>query len=158
MILQKFFLVCVALIWGCTSPGHPSDKEMMQRFSIHKADFVRLSVMLEEDKDIVRMTSDEIFFSGESREIPRERLLEYRNLLKKLELDTGIHRDNVKSVRLIASSKGFPIPNSEKSFVYSTEDVSPLVESLDHLGSDGKQLPVFKELEKDNWYLVFESW
>ena len=158
MILQKFFLVCAALIWSCTSPGHPSDKELMQRFSIHKADFVRLSVMLEEDKDIVRMTSDEIFFSGESRAIPRERLLEYQNLLKKLELHIGIHRDNVKSVRLIASSNGFPTRNSEKSFVYSTEDVSPLVDSLDNFGSDGKQQPVFKELEEDNWYLVFESW
>ncbi|MBK9165757.1 MAG: hypothetical protein IPM21_17970 [Acidobacteria bacterium] len=157
MISRKLLFVYLFLICGCSLSGHPSDNELMQRFSMHKADFVRLSVMLEEDNDIVRMTNGEIFFSGESRQIPSERRSEYRSLIEKLELDTGIHRDNVKSVRLIASSKGFSTATSEKSFLHSTEDVGPLADSLDNLGSKGKQPSVYKKLD-DHWYIVFESW
>ena len=116
--------------------------------------------MLFEDSDIVRFNNEHVISSdGSNRSIPNERLAEYRRLFKELGLEAGMHRDGVNAVRLIASSKGLFIPNSEKSYVYSKVEPSPLVESLDNVMAQNRedQAPVYRRLE-GNWYLYYESW
>ncbi len=84
---------------------------------------------------------------------------EYRRLFRELEIEAGMHRDGASTVRLIASSKGLLMANSEKSYVYSSVEPSPLVESLDAVirKDGGDQAPVFKKV-RGNWYLYYESW
>lgn len=153
-------IVALAFITSCGISRHPSDRVLENRFQSQEAKFSRLAEMLNEDRDIARLCDDCIFLSGSSnRSISNERLSEYRRLFKELELESGIHRDNAYSVRLIASSKGLFIPTSEKSYVYSKVEPSLLVNSLDDVTArdGGDQEPVYRKL-KDNWYLYYESW
>ena len=111
-------------------------------------------------RDRVRLDYKFVFMSESSnRKISEERLNEYRRLFKELKMDAGVHRDRNGAVRLVASSAGVFISNSEKSYVYSNTELSPLVDSLDRVAQNdhGDQSPVYKKLY-GNWYLYYESW
>ena len=152
-------LAALTLVASCGLGAHPSDQALEQRLRSDEADFNRLVAMLKEDSDIVRLGEDFVFLSEDSnRLIPKERLDEYRRLFRKLGLEAGFHRSGSK-LRLIASSKGMIIPNSEKSYVFSADELSPLVDSLERVIRDnrGDQPPVFKRLY-GNWYIYYESW
>ena len=157
------FFAILALMFGagCGLFSHPSDEVLAQRLKAHEAEFNRLATMLFEDSDIVRLSDTYVFLSeGSDRLIPAERLREYRRLFKELGLESGMHRDRTYSVRLIASSRGGVfLPGSEKSYVYSKVEPSPLVDSLDIVmaRNRGDQAPIFRKLS-DNWYLYYESW
>jgi hypothetical protein len=155
-----FALAALILSAGCNAHSHPSDQVLEQRFRAHEADFNKLVQMLNEDRDIVRLVGDSVFLSGDShRSVATHRLTEYRRLFKAVGLESGIHRDGVNAVRLIASSKGLLIATSEKSYVYSSVEPSALVESVDEIikRNRGDQSPVYKRLG-GNWYLYYESW
>jgi len=156
-----FAILALVFVAGYGLAGHPSDEVLAQRLKSNEAEFNRLAVMLFEDSDIVRLCDDCVFLSeGSNRQIPDERLREYRCLFKELGLETGMHRDRTCSVRLIASSRGGVfLPGSEKSYVYSKVEPSPLVDSLDKViaRNRGDQAPIFRKLN-DNWYLYYESW
>ncbi|MEJ7847472.1 MAG: hypothetical protein WKF92_05220 [Pyrinomonadaceae bacterium] len=138
--------------------GLPSEAKLTKKFLENKADFYGLATMLNEDDNIVRLSDDYVFYTGpDERTISEERVGEYRQILHKLGIENGIHRDNPRSVRLIASSQGIPIATYSKSYLYSTENPESLVESIDKFVSHRKQSPVYKKLE-DNWYLEYESW
>lgn len=153
-------IAVLMLLAGCNATSHPSDQVLEHRFRARESDFNKLVQMLNEDKDIVRLDGDFVFLNDSStRNISNHRLAEYRRLFKAVGLESGIHRDRVHAVRLIASSKGLFIPTSEKSYVYSSVEPSPVVESLDKIieRNRGDQPPVFKRLSGD-WYLYYESW
>lgn len=155
------YLVVAQLMIGCGSTmSHPSDQVLEQRLRSQQADFDKLASMLNEDSDVVRIGLKNVFLNeGSRRELSKERVDEYRRLFKRVELEAGIHRDGVGVVRLIASTEGLLVPNSEKSYVYSRTAPSPLVESLDQIikNNRGDQSPVYKKLY-GNWYLYYESW
>jgi hypothetical protein len=155
------FIASAAVFVGCAGSRHPSDEELEQRLKTHAAEFNRLVAMLFEDSDVVRLVDDRVFFSeGATRKkISDKRLIEYRQLFKAVGLEAGFHRDSADSVRLIASSEGLFVPTSEKSYVYSKGEVSPLVDSLDRVieRDRGDQSPVFRKLG-GGWYLYYESW
>jgi len=158
MIKRAIILIHLVFLSNCSFFAHPSDTEMLLRFRSHKTEFVQLLTMLSDDKEIVRLTDKNVFYSDAFEgNISNDRFKEYRTLLTKLQLDYGVHRDNASTVRFIASSKGFPVASSEKSFVYSTSDLSPLAGSLDDLVYKKNQQQVFRKIE-ENWYLGYESW
>ncbi len=116
--------------------------------------------MLGEDSDVVRLSNDFVFMSeGSRRSLSEERLSEYRRLFRELGIEAGMHRDDANTMRLIASSRGLLMVGSEKSYVYSSAEPSPLVESLDAVirKDGGDQAPVYKRVS-GNWYLYYESW
>jgi len=153
--------LALMFVAGCGLSSHPSDEVLAQRLKSNEAEFNRLAAMLFEDSDIVRLCDDCVFLSeGSNRQIPAERLREYRRLFKELGIEAGFHRDGANAVRLIASSKGgVLLPGSEKSYVYSKVEPSPLVDSLDKVvaRNRGDQAPIFRKLN-GNWYLYYESW
>ena len=156
--LVPLFLIALSL--GCVGIGHPSDQVLEQRLESRKVDFEKLITMLKEDSDVVRLGDDFVFTDNNSnRNLPEERLAEYRRLFRELNIKAGMHRDNANTVRLIASSAGMFIASSEKSYVYSSVEPSPLVNSLDSVirTNNGDQPPVFKRVS-GNWYLYYESW
>lgn len=161
VIAKVGLFLALTMVAGCGFSRHPSDEILAQRLKSNEAAFNRLAVMLFEDSDIVRLCDDCVFLSeGSNRHIPDERLREYRRLFKELGIEAGFHRDGVHAVRLIASSKGGVfLPGSEKSYVYSKIEPSPLVDSLDKViaRDRGDQAPIFRKLG-DDWYLYYESW
>lgn len=146
---------------GCSSTmSHPSDQVLEQRLRSHQSDFDNLVRMLEEDSDVVSITYKNAFMENRStRQLPKDRLDEYRRLFKKLQLEGGIQRDRKGFILLMASTKGMVIPNSGKTYVFSVREPAPLVESLDEVIKNhaGDQPPVYKKLF-GNWYLFYESW
>lgn len=151
LIFTTLFVACIL--------NYPSDEVLEQRFHSNKAEFDKLIAMLDEDKDIVTLGLNYVFYKGESsREVSEERLNEYRKLFKKLKLNAGIYRDNESSVRLIIFKKGW-LTNSEKSYLYSSIEPSTLVNSLDDVikNDAGNHRSVHKKIQ-DNWYLYYESW
>lgn len=153
-------LLIVASTVGCSTVAHPPDRAMEERLRERQSDFDKLIGMLKEDSDVVRLGYDFVFFNnGTSRDIPTERMGEYRRLFDQLDLRNGVHRDRDNVIRLIASSRDGILIKSEKSYVYSTVDLSPRVDSLDNVikTDRGDRAPVFKKVA-DNWYLYYESW
>ena len=160
-LLQLRFLLLITVLFlvGCGS-RHPSDQVLEQRLRLREDECERLVAMLARDSDVMRLSDDFVFMSeGSRRSLSEERLSEYCRLFRELELEAGMHRDGANAVRLIASSKGLLMANSEKSYLYSSVEPSPLVESLDTVirKDGGDQAPVYKRVS-GNWYLYYESW
>lgn len=154
------FLLFVLLVPGCNLSPHPSDRVLEEALKSNQTDFDTLVRMLTEDKDIVRIDEKFVFLTdGSNRNVPKERLEVYRNLFAKLRLEKGFHRDKENALRFIASSRGTPIPSSEKSYVYCSNPRSPVVDSLDYViqRDRGDQQPVYKKVH-GGWYLYYESW
>ena len=54
--------------------------------------------MLFEDSDVVRLSDEYVFLSeGSTRQVPDERLGEYRRLFKELGIEAGFHRDGANA-------------------------------------------------------------
>lgn len=149
----------VLLSGACSSSRHPTDSEMDQILKSHQSEFNTLIEMLKEDEDIVRLDEKFVFLTeGSTREVSQERLAAYRGIFAKLKLERGFQRDKNNALRFIASAGGF-FSTSEKSYIYSTTPLTPLVDSLDtQIERDrGDQKPVFRKLHGD-WYLYYASW
>lgn len=160
LVFAVFLVSFLAFVAGCNLSSHPTDRVLEARLESNQGDFDILIRMLTEDQDIVRLDNKFVFLSERSnRNVPNERLEAYRNLFAKLGLKGGFHRDEHKGLRFIASSGGTFIPSSEKSYVYSTNLLTPTVDSLDAVieRDRGDQQPVFKKLH-GGWYLYYESW
>ena len=144
---------------ACSLSPHPTDTEMEQILKSHQSEFNTLIGMLNEDEDIVRLDEKFVFLTeGSTRSVPQERLAAYRSIFAKLRLQRGFQRDKNNALRFIASSGGV-LSTSEKSYIYSTTPLTPLVDSLDQVieRDHGDQKPVFKKLHGD-WYLYYASW
>jgi hypothetical protein len=146
---------------GCGGNPHPSDQTLEDRFRSNEAQFEELLKMLNEDSDVARISKEFAFLnSGADPGLSKERLEKYRELIKVLSLDGGVHRQDKITVRFIASTNHKVLSgNSEKLYLHSDVAPSPLVESLDEVIKTiaGKQSAVFKKLS-GNWYLSYESW
>ena len=128
-------LLITFLFFTLLSCGHPAEIQLQEKFQANKTDFIELVQMLEQDKDIVTLTKNNIFYEeGNSQKISAERLSEYRKLLDKLELKSGN--------------------------AYSPSELSPIVSSLDQIiqNDPGDTSLKFEELSTPNWYLSYESW
>ena len=125
--------VSVLFFLSCRS-SHPSDYALEQNLRLHQADFNSLVSMLDEDKDVMRISDRYVFFKEHSgRVLPQERLAEYRRLFKKLQLEGGVHREGDDTLIFIASNRGVVVPYSGKTYVYARQQPSPLVDSLDNI-------------------------
>jgi hypothetical protein len=156
-----FLLLFMSVVVGgaCDFSSHPTDNEMEELFKSNQSDLETLVTMLGEDKDIVRLDEKFVFLmEGSSRAVPQARLTSYRNLFVKLRLERGFQRDKDNALRFIASSKGI-LSSSEKSYIYSTTPLTPLVDSLDAVieRDHGDQKPVYKKLH-GSWYIYYASW
>jgi len=156
VVMAIAFLLCSI---SC-STSHPTDYTLEQNLRLHQADFDKLVSMLNEDKDILRISDENVFFNEHSKHaLPQERLNEYRHFFKKLELEGGVHREGNNTLIFIASNRGLLIPNSGKTYVYTLQPPSPIVDSLDDIikSKTGDQTPIYKRLY-GHWYLAYESW
>lgn len=151
-----FLIISLIFVSTCNYFAQPPDAVVEDIFQNHRPELERLVEMLKEDKEIVRLTGKDVFYvNGAKTEISAERFDQFKSLLETIGLKNGLHRDNEFTVRFLPFENR-PFQNSEKSLVYSTEDLKPVQDSLDNLPS-GKQPSVYKELAED-WYISYESW
>jgi hypothetical protein len=156
---EKLFLLKVAR----TKP-HPSDGELKANFSQQQSGFENLLKMSKEDTRVVRIAPDFTWLdtdvSWPRKEIgfSEERWKIYRELFWKLKIPDGIsHRVQYPSaVFFLASSVGIFNNGSSKGYVYSTDPLSPVRQSLDGIPQTGADA-IFFELTSPNWYIFFEE-
>lgn len=166
VISKRTLLIGLLLIAGFQTAcgSHPTDGQLSRTFKLNEAEFDKLISMANEDHNVVRIAYDFTWLDGnlswprpESElGFSKERWDEYRGLFTKLGLHGGILRRN-DQLFLIASTKGSSLGGSAKGYTYSTEPISPLLESLDHVSTKMKdRVPVYKNF-KNNWYLYYEE-
>lgn len=140
-------LVICSLLLGCAP--HPPDESLRVRFFQHEASFEKL----------VRIAPN--FTWPENTEVPLscQRWDEYRVLFRELGIEFGISRRDDVGVMLIVNSVGMISRGTSKGYAYSTEQLDPIVASLDEKGTQPcgrrKDCIAFKRL-KNNWYLFYE--
>lgn len=161
MRLMFMILVLLCFLVGCGGNPHPSDQTLEDQLRANETQFNELLNMFNEDSEVVRISKQFAFLeSGGDPKLPQERLKRYRELFRVLNLEAGVYREGKNTVGFIASdNKSIFSGYSSKVYIYSTIELSPLVDSLDEVikTKPGKHPPVFKKLY-GNWYLGYESW
>lgn len=143
-----------------------SDEELIDKFKARRTDFEMLVEMANQDRRLVRIASD-FTWLDDNLNWPRpesdlgfskDRWDQYRSLFVRLGLRGGLSRrtDLPQAIFLIAATKGISLGGSAKGYVYSTEPLSPVLNSLDDVSAPMRdRVPVYKKLD-DNWYLYYE--
>lgn len=175
LALVTSVLLVLALQNSCgliADDPHPSDVELIDNFSKHETDFNVLVNMANEDSKVVRIAKDftwldtSVAWPRPESELgfPKERWDMYRRLFKKLDLEKGLAWYSVPDgpILLLASTRGMVTGGSDKGYAFSTNELSPLFESLDNINLEIKRkklpanVPVYKRL-KDSWYLYYRG-
>src|SRR6266404_6143785 len=160
-VMTAVILIMVLFLTGCNSPSeshHPSDKQLLQNFQQHEADFNRLLRMASDDVKAVRISKDFTWLDNNMSwprpdselGFSRERWDDYRKLFKELGLTAGITRreDIANVVFFVASDEGAALRGTEKGYAYSPQEPHPLVESLDRIEVPMRNMvPVYKRLK-----------
>jgi len=161
-------LICL----GCVNwKPNPTDAELSKRFQEHTTDFKTLATLCRDNPQILRMGMSDVYVSanGSEQRIRAKERYQFRDppyeaiggLLKTLGLRGGIWHcsQTPGEILFYADCRGAPPGASCKGFVYSTERLSPVLQSLDAdppSNLDGHKR-AYKELG-DGWYLLYESW
>lgn len=145
---------------------HPDDANLEAVFRQHEAEFNRLVEMSRVDRRVIRIAPDFTWLddnAGWPRPeselgFPKERWEEYRRLFKQLGLSNGILQNRAAGTTyLIASSNGLVTNGTMKGYAYSSEELSPMSDSLDDVTVMPTNKRVMYKRLKDNWYLFYMS-
>lgn len=165
-ILAWLFVLLLSFATCREDPHHPSDATLEENFRKHRAGFNKLVDMSNADSKLVRIASDFTWLENNAA-WPRpeseigfseQRWNEYRQLFNELGLKHGLaRREDIPGVLFFdVSATGMVTGGDAKGYAYSTEELSPLVNSLDHIDIEVKSLqPLYKRIEGD-WYLYYE--
>jgi len=140
-----------------TGQPHQSDQQMIENFQSHQQEFEELRAMLLQDKAISIIGEDwtdppDPIVVG----VSKSRISEYRRIFKKINIAGGIRRyADDEGLELIASSQGYVVHGSSKSYVYSSEVPGELSQNLDNMSSANHPLGQGYRRIQGNWYLKF---
>jgi len=163
------FAVLVIFSWWAFAKEHPSDAQLKQKFADQRGDFEKLVRMSDEDKHVIRIASDftaldtDVSWPRENIGFSPERWNAYRVLFRKLGISGGISRradypSCSSCVFFLVSGIGIVPSGSDKGFVYSSQPLSPVRNSLDHFRSKESNQDIFTfEPIAPNWYLFLED-
>lgn len=148
------FLSIFCYLNGCAR--FPSDEMMIAHFRANKGDFERLLSMFRNDKELARIGED--FTDPAVIVIRQERLREYRNLLKQLDIYSLGGSTEKDFVKLHSHSVGLSISGRAKGYVYSEEIPRLVVDDLDAYFAKHKRssFTAYRSIE-GNWYLFYDS-
>jgi len=162
----------IFLSFACLIRSNPleSDARLKQEFLRNRDKFVQISSMALDDQNVMTVTNDYVMLSGWERwfgdnqhEFSMDRWMQYRHLFKEL---GGINVVSVSKtdsyVEICCGSVGvrrldddYENIVSSKSFVFSSMELSSMMDSLDELGFESAG-PRFRKIE-ENWYLKFDN-
>jgi len=134
---------------------------MINRFKEKKTDFETIVKGLEKEKNVIRISGKSVIYKSSSlgEKVPPKQLEKYREFMNELGLQE-IRMGSPNTIRFVASSIGWLLISSEKSYVYSTIDKSPVADSLDEIIRSKRfedQPPIYRRISP-KWYLFYESW
>lgn len=150
----------VAFLVGCSPSSPPNDDTLLETFRTHRSEFEILANMLIEDTDLQKVARgytrpDDVYGLG----ISRQRILDYHELLKKLNL-LSVERHQ-EGVSLTAFAGGaLPDDGIYKGYVYFPDGLPAklgpsLVDSLDNLAWNPDRVTSLYRQIDENWYLWF---
>jgi len=155
-----------ALVVADVRRPFPTDAQLVQRFSQHRAQFDQLIVMARADTELVRIAPD-FTWTRQSVAWPRaeselgfspRRWDQYRQLFQTLGLEAGVlqrPQDTPRVIYLLAQTKGLVTGGSVKGYAYSDAELAPQCESLDQSRGPDRRGICYKSLAP-HWYLYLE--
>lgn len=155
-----------ALVMADVRRPFPTDSQLAQRFSQHRAQFDQLVEMARADSELVRIAPDFTWTRksvawprGESElGFSRSRWSQYRQLFQTLGLEAGLlqrPQDVPRVIHLLAQTKGLVTSGSVKGYAYSETELAPQCESLDWSRGPNPSGICYKPLAP-NWYVYLE--
>ncbi|MFI5305573.1 MAG: hypothetical protein ACHQYP_12365 [Nitrospiria bacterium] len=152
-------------------PHQPSDAVLENRFTKHRAEIEQLRIMMEEDREMVRIASHFTLGNNSTtwpdsesqRRITEKRWNEYKNLFIKAEVPLGIERSNKTDMLFFAWTWGLSVGGESMSYVYcgssrngNSHVLLPCIEQKEAGNEvEGRHKSRYKRIEKD-WYLFEE--
>lgn len=159
-ILVILFLLSALTQFACDKTL-PSDEELERNFIVHRSVFEKLVQMAQIDAQMLRIApSFTTTRTGEEGGLAPVKWDEYRQLFKIAQLDGGLlNSENGSNISFYAASRGMITGGEIKGYVYSTHELSPLLNSLNDLpakvAATGHTTAFYKKLH-GNWYLTIE--
>lgn len=143
-ILLSIGSLCAILVGGVgllgtyCPPPHDTDKVMLRNFADNRAVFEKIVTQLQHDKDIRRVDDNWYRLAdGKARRDNPERIIQYRELFKKISTERGIYVSYSSggdiSVLFLANCQGMVTGGSSKGYLYEPapkEDLL-LVDNID---------------------------
>ena len=159
-VMCALFAGILAVQAGCFVAGasHPTDAQLLDRFSLERATFESLLSMFREDRSLGRVAPD--FTRPDDPAtvgVSAQRVSEYRRLCKALGLQSGIEGyDGKSTIWFNASSTGLAVTGSGKGYAYVASAPDLVVPSLDAFEPpDAQSFTAYRHIE-GNWYLYLE--
>lgn len=163
-------LSLVLLIWGlltrCASPI-PSDKLLIERFTVNQDSFETLVALMAEDTDqiaIYKITKDYVqYYAGREGELAEQRIQEYRHLLDALGLLSITHypdEEGEKFLLTVLAQGWSPEGGIYKGYEYFPDGLpekneDQLVASLEYDPAEHDSGTWLYRHIEENWYLWF---
>jgi hypothetical protein len=157
--LRLLILLMILVAMAACGGAYPSDQKMVERLRSQNSDFSHLVEMFQQDTHLLSVDREFAHISYDTKaNLPNERMEEYRQLFKKLDLINIRRYRNAEGIYLKAwHQDGFIIGGSYKHYVYAKTSPSPVVDSLDTLKHSGHDAYAYKRAS-DNWYLNLDIW
>lgn len=160
LVKVRYIFCCfVSLILvGCFSPSNPpADKTLIEIFNNQQNKFETLANMLLDDTDLQKVTSNYVLPEG--AKISNQRLQEYRQLLKEVNLHS-VERSKEAVFLTAYVSGGLSDDGIYKGYVYfqngiPRESEALMIDNLDGLEWNPNQVLEFYRKIDEKWYLWF---
>lgn len=171
MAIALALSVAAVLALAAANRRSMSDEAVQTRFFLHRADFERLVVMVNEDNHLIRIAPDFTWLDDNSS-WPRKdvgisvlRWNGYRQLFRSVGARDGvIKRDSPTRIIFPITTGGLVPSGFAKGLVYSQMPLSPVLKSLDERppdelrdGPDHSHILVYKPID-NHWYIYYEQW
>lgn len=151
LMVALFLILWVVARILLVGKDHPSDAELRSLLRDHRTEIDSLVRMIRTDRmDVV---ADD-WIRPDSGMTP-ERWDLYRELLDRLEVESGIRLYNDTTVELWISTQGLTTGGSSKGLVLRPRDPAPLLEHLDSR-PPGKNNGIGYTKLWDGWYICYE--
>lgn len=132
---------------------------MEAKFRSDEASFQKLVEMFKKDGHLSSLNNEAAYLSFDQKaDLSKQRMDEYRDLLKKLGLWVVSRGEKTGNIYMKAWHRNaFLIGGSSKYYVYAENPPEALVDSLDKLKDSGHDGYAFKKIS-GNWYLHLDIW
>jgi hypothetical protein len=155
MKYRKYF-ICLVFLSGCGKIIHPAptDEKMLKNFSENKSTFLELQSMICQDRfETVSMNPQWSKPEG----ISEEKKLKYYSLFKKIGVSQLQSYDGCRA-QFSFWSMGWAADGDYKSYQYRPSNPENLVESLDNLPLNEKDIIEYHRKIEENWYISYSHW
>jgi hypothetical protein len=115
--------------------------------------------MFREDAHLSYLNNEAAYLSFDEKvELSKQRMDEYRSLLRKLGLWVVSRGEKTGNIYMKAWHRNaFLVGGSSKYYVYAENSPEALVDSLDKLKNGGDDAYAFKKIS-DSWYMHLDIW